>query len=270
MERRKGFYAILQFCPIPERFEFINLGVVLVVPNEHYIGIRFSKGYRRVEKLFGPQRKIFLDALKEGFKQRLLLEFSKSNNLEHLEQFARKRANSMRVSDFLPIAVEQPDADLEALFESLVGEDPVSERTPRVATKLKETFRKAGLVHYIDEHPEPVELPEHGVTVSVPFGYQNGAYNLVDAMRLSPNSGEALKEAGKRALEGQLLEKHFAHSPAQKRLVVVGDFSRQNEPFYRTVSELMQQHRVKLYRLDDLNPLLSDIEVNGRLHSTRQ
>ena len=41
------------------------------------------------------------------------------------------------------------------------------------------------------------------------------------------------------------------------------------EPFYRTVSELMQQHRVKLYRLDDLNPLLSDIEANRRLHASQ-
>jgi hypothetical protein len=268
MERRKGFYAILQYSPVPERFEFVNFGVVLVVPEDRYIGIRFSKSQKRIEKLFGRQSKVFLDALKAGLEKRLRLEFAKASNLEHLISFAQKRANSIRISEFLPIAVEAPEADLSDLFDSLVGDDPVVDRAPRVTTKLREELRKAGIFHYVDEHPDPVDLPEHGVTVSAPFGYQNGSYNLVDAMRLGADSGNALKEAGKRAIEGQLLASHYANKVDRKRLVVVGDFARQRDEFYRTISDLMEQHKVRLYRLDDLAPLLNDIEKNGRLHAT--
>jgi Protein of unknown function (DUF3037) len=48
MSSNQGYYAILQFSPKPERLEFLNVGVVLFVPERNFVGVRFSKSLKRV------------------------------------------------------------------------------------------------------------------------------------------------------------------------------------------------------------------------------
>jgi hypothetical protein len=108
-------------------------------------------------------------------------------------------------------------------------------------------------------------LPEYDLSLQVPFGYQNGCYNLIDGMRLPSQTAEGLKEAGKRAIEGSLIWKHFENGP-RKKLVVVGDFSQQSDGFYNAVKDQFAQAHVGLYRLDDMKPLYDDIQLQARLH----
>jgi hypothetical protein len=61
MSRFQGKYALVQYCPVPERLEFVNIGLLLVVPESSYLEIRFAKGQTRVERLFGKQSKAHLD-----------------------------------------------------------------------------------------------------------------------------------------------------------------------------------------------------------------
>lgn len=266
MERQQGSYALLQFSPRPERLEFVNVGVLLVVPQLKYVGIKFSKSVRRVERLFGKQVQYSIDVAKEAFENRLKKEIESSYDYRKIEYFAKRRANQMRLSQLMPIAVEKPDIDLEQLFEELVGDDRERRRQPKVSVKLKEAFQRAGVVHYL-RPPGPIVLDEYGVTINAQFSYQNGVYNLIDAMRLSGGASNALKEAGKRAIEGQWLRKHSAKEGGKlKQLVVVGDFISQQDTFYSAVRDVMQQHRVKLYRLDDMRPLLEDIERSASCH----
>lgn len=265
MEPRRSYYALVQYSPRPERLEFVNVGVALFAPEHGFVGVRFAEGVGRVERLFGKQSKAYLDALKEGLSQRLHAQFSDGMEAGRLKEFAEKRANELRVSQPMPVAVDKPEEALAELFEALVGEDRPKSREPRIAKRLREAFEMAGVVHYLDPRPE-VELPEYGVKVSVPFGYQNGCYNLVDAMRLPSNVQEGMREAGKRAMEGSMVWRHSAKQASPKRLVVVGDFSRQSNEFFHAVSEQMDQAHVKLHRLDDLRPLLHDIEQNAKLH----
>jgi hypothetical protein len=265
MERQSGKYALVQFCPVPERLEFLNIGVVLLIPELRYVGVRVSKGQSRIERMFGKQPKAYVDAVKEGFASRLKLELARSMDSDFIAEFSRRRANSVRLSPLMPIMVANPDAELDRLFAELVGDDEPLSREPRIRRKLRDAFARSGVTHYLDD-PEPVELPEYGVKINVPFGYQNGCYNLVDGMRLSPNVGDSLREAGKRAMEGGLVWKHFQDMDVQKRLVVVGDFSNQSNEFYHAVSEQMEGAHVKLHRLDDLRPLLNDIKQNAALH----
>ena len=100
-----------------------------------------------------------------------------------------------------------------------------------------------------------------------PFGYQNGAYNLVDAVRFAAKQDEAMKAAGKRALEGGLLWKHSPSSGGRKRLVLVADFGDHPLEFTNAVGEQLEQNDVTLYRFGELAPLFDEIRLNANFHA---
>ncbi|WP_234179827.1 DUF3037 domain-containing protein [Sphingopyxis sp. NFH-91] len=267
MERKAGKYALVQFCPVPERMEFLNIGIVLIVPELDFVGVKLSRSNARIDRVFGRQPKSYLDALKESFEYRLRSEFSGQFDEEHIASFARKRANDIRISAIQPVMVDDPDAVLEALFLELVGREAEVSREPRIRRKLKEAFARHGVEHYL-EKPDEIELPEYGLKINAPYGYQNGCYNLVDGMRISESVADGLREVGKKAIEGNLLWKHFEGNQSDcKRLIVVGDFSQQSNAFYHAVDEQFRDANMKLFRLDDLLPLVHDIESNAALHS---
>lgn len=266
MKRQNGYYAIIQYSPVPERLEFLNIGMLLVVGAQNYVGIKFSSGMSRIERLFGKQSKTYLDAVKASLHFRLSEELSRNTSIEYLSEFSQKRANGIRLSAFMPIAVSDANEELKLLFRELVGEDEPVRREPRIRRKLRDCFLKNGVEHYLQD-PDPIDLPEYGIRVDVPFGYQNGCYNLIDGMRLSVAPGDSLREAGKRAMEGALIWKHFESASNQRRLVIVGDFAKQTPEFYKAVRDQLEESKVKLYRLDDLNPLVADIKENATLHA---
>lgn len=264
MEQHQGKYALVQYCPIPERLEYLNIGLLLVVPELDYFGVRFARGHGRIDRAFGKQPKLYLDALKLSFNARLCSEFAAHPNGVGFEEFAEKRANEIRVSRLQPVMIGDVESDFERLFFELVGdEDPVA-REPRIRRKLREAFVSHKVEALLD-NPGDVELPEFGLKISVPYGYQNGCYNFIDGMRLSENVSDGLREAGKRALEGGLIWKHFKGGPC-KRLVVVGDFSKQSNEFFKAVKGQFEESNVKLHRLDDIRPLLNDILQNVEAH----
>gem|GEM_PF-932557 len=269
-ERHHGRYALVQFSPVPERLEFINIGLVLIVPSLEFVGIRFARGQARLERAFGRQSKSYLDALKASFEIRLRGELVNAPDGSSFDEFARRRANDVRVSRLLPIMVSNGEYDFAHLFAELVGEDDRPVREPRIRRRLREAF-SANKVEQFLERPDEIDLPEYGMKVNVPYGYQNGCYNLIDGMRLSASVSEGLREAGKRSLEGGLIWKHFEGGAGCKRLVVVGDFAQQSNAFYHAVKEQFEDSNVRLHRLDDMRPLLNDIlenaEEHGKIHS---
>lgn len=265
MEHRQGKYALIQFCPLPERQEYLNIGLVLLVPSVGYAAVRIARNQRRVDRVFGKQSKAYLDAIKVAFESRLNLELSMSPSGESLGEFSRKRANEIRLSSLLPIQVGDPNQAMDRLFAELVSDDDAGHSEPRIRRRLREAFAANKVEQFLDPAPS-VDLPEYGLTVKTPYGYQNGCYNLVDAMRVPPAPAEALREVGKRVFEGGLIWKHGNLSSDKKRLVVVGDFSQQSNEFYHAVSGQFGEAHVKLYRFDDLNPLFRDIAENAEAH----
>jgi hypothetical protein len=245
----KGFYALLQYSPVPERYEFVNIGVALFVPEQKHVGVRFSRTHKRVEKLFGRQSKAFMDSLKAGLARRLHTEFSEHFDVGRFAAFAKTRANKIRVANILPIVVDEPRVDLDELFKELVQE-------------LKREFERAGVAKYLQRRPYPVLLPQ-GVKIEAPYAYRNGALNLIDPVRLSGDAGDALGQASKRAIESQWLRQFSQERGDPKDLVVVGEFSGQRRPFVEGVKELMEERNVKFYDMRELEPLLEDIRKNA-------
>jgi Protein of unknown function (DUF3037) len=267
MARKAGKYALVQFCPVPERMEFFNIGIILIVPELEYVDIKLSRNNARIDRVFGKQSRAYLDDVKGAFERRLRQEFSGLFDQEQISLFARKRANDIRISPIQSIMVDDPVAELESLFAELVGREMVAQREPRIRRKLREALARYQVEHFL-EKPEEIELQEYGIKINAPHAYQNGCYNLVDGMRISDNIADGLREVGKKTMEGNLLWKHFENNIAnRKRLNVVADFSQQSNAFYHAVSDQFQDANMKLYRLDNLGPLLNDIKENAALHS---
>ena len=267
MNRYPGYYALLQFSPIPERLEFLNFGVLLIVPELNYFGVRVAQTHGRIDRFFDRNSKLYLQDLKSGIGDRLRFEYEKTRSIKSIEEYAKRRANDIRVSEILSIAVSEPQKDLENLFLDLVGEDKMRHREPRMARKLRDAFSRENIFGLVDENPPPVEIPEAGIQINAPFGYQNGAYNLIDGVRLGESANDAMKETGRKALEGGLLWKHFANENIKKRLIVVADFKNHSNEFYHAVGDMLSDNHVKLYRLDNIRPLIEDITHNASAHA---
>lgn len=261
MSGKQGYYALVQFSPEPDRYEFVNIGVALFGPDHRYVGSKFSRSLRRVERLFGRQIKGYFEVLKHAFARRLEVEFARGWNQEKLERFAKSRANNIRISQLLPIVVEDPTADLDDLFTKLVGENGGVTRQPKVELELRRKFDRAGVAAYLQK-PDPIVLPE-GIVIDAPYGYRNGVYNLIDPVRLSGDPRQALERAGRRAIEGQWLHLHSREIGNPKNLIVVGELSGQEPAFAKAVSKMMADHDVVLFDMRNVEQLVDDIRRNA-------
>jgi hypothetical protein len=266
MMRHAGYYALLQYSPVPERQEFLNFGILLIVPSLDFSEVAIANGSSRMERIFDGISKCRFEDEKRGFGNRVKIEYARKRSLSSLNELGQKLANDFRLSELRPVAVEEPIQELRKLFSILVGDEQPKKRDKRISVKMREAFVAKRIVQYL-EIPPPIEIPEAGVQINAPYGYQNGAYNLIDGVRISGNSSEDMKETGRRAIEGGLLWKHYENSPDKKRLIVVGDFSKHEDKFYHAVGDLLAENNVRLYRLDSLDPLIEDIKDNASLHS---
>jgi hypothetical protein len=68
-------------------------------------------------------------------------------------------------------------------------------------------------------------------------------------------------------IEGQWLRQYSNARGQPKQLVVVGDFSQQEEKFVEAVGDMMRHHGVKLYDLENVEPLVGEIRESAQLHS---
>ncbi len=264
--RHAGYYALLQYSPVPERQEFLNFGIFLAVPELDFAEVAVANGSARMERIFAGIPKSRFEDEKRGFGNRIKLEYARKRSLISLEELSHKLANDFRISELRSVAVDNPSQELRRLFSILVGDEEPKRREKRISAKIREAFVSRRIVQYL-ENPPTVDIPEAGVQINAPFGYQNGAYNLIDGVRISGNPSEDMRETGRRAIEGGLLWKHYENSLHKKRLVVVGDFSRHEDKFYHAVGDLLAENNVRLYRLDSLDPLIDDIKDNASLHS---
>ncbi|MGL4491118.1 MAG: hypothetical protein ACRCU5_16890, partial [Rhizobiaceae bacterium] len=149
------------------------------------------------------------------------------------------------------------------LFKDLVWELPKVSRQERVGVKLRKALQFQGVEDLLD-NPEVVVLPQ-GPTIKAPYGYQNGAYNLICAVSLREDPNIAIQNAGKYALEGKWLYDSTKNAE-QKKLVIVGDLAGQKEEFSAAIEAVMAEHSVKFYRIERIDPLVKDIRDNNVLH----
>jgi Protein of unknown function (DUF3037) len=264
MNQNKGYYSLIQFCPDPSRLEGINIGVLIYSPESGKLKFRLTENNQRIRKVFGKQDWDFLNRAKESVEHRL--ETERFATVSDLESYISKRANLIQLTPLRPIRISEIEHDVLALYKRLVGPDR-AERKPRIATHLSQRFFEAG-VEGLVEKSVSVEIPDFDKPIRVPFGYQNGRFNLISPIQFRPDAEDILTKAGKSAIEGQLLYKNRDPKLGDMRLVVVAKFAEKNGPSSEgLVKRIFDEHQVKLYTFANIDPLVEDIKKSAMLHS---
>lgn len=247
-------YSIIQFSPFPERFEYVNLGVLVFDEVRNKVEHKISNDFTRVKKFFGDVNTSFLGFALQDFCQRVIFEYNRNYFSSHfVDSFNEKRADLFKLTPISAAFGESSTSVVDTLFCNLIALSPQVKRIERVNKLLTDAFSSAGVLQLLQKRPEPVHIEQYGVSIQADYGYQNGVYNLIDAARFdSPQ--RALAEAGKRVLEGRAI----SELPG-KRLVVVAEFGEQPLQFVDNLRDDFHRAGVKLFRLEEVDQLADEI-----------
>lgn len=269
MEAQKGYYSLIQYCPDPSRLEVVNVGVLLFCPSLEFLGAKIARGNTKIRKAFGNQDWSLVNAQKHAIKERIEIARQQFQGLEDLQEYAARRANNIVISVPRPMKVFDAAEDLENLFERLVGE---RERHigPRVTTRLKQIVFDSGVKDFLEESIS-VKVPTIEEELVVPYGYQNGCFNLIEPVRFeAADFNTTVSKACRHAVSGQYLSTLKDPQRGQFRLVVVGEFGQRSRADISTVRKILEDHSVWFHTFDDLGPLLEDIRASAAHSSQRR
>jgi hypothetical protein len=267
MSSQTGYYSLIQFFPDPSRLEGVNIGVAIYSTPEKRLLVRMNRSNQRIRKFFGNQDWKFINHAKRAIANQLRNQPFPS--VSDLNDYISRRANAVQLTPPRPMRVCDIKADLERLFDQLVGKDSI-ERRHRVGGSLTRRLLDAGVTNLVKKSVD-VEIPELKKSIRVPYAYQNGRFNLISPVQFDPDTDAILAKTGKNAIEGQLLYKERNSVYGEMRLVVVANFDQGIENSTRElVRKIFDEHSVALYSLDDLDPLVNDIRLSAANHSAQQ
>lgn len=263
-----GYYSLIQYCPDASREEAANVGVVLFCPEIHYLKARTVRGNDRIRRFFQPAEPdwVQINAMKKSIERRLQADREQFRDLASLERFAATRANSMRMTRPKGIAVEDPDAELTRLFQRLVG-GRARRGTAKVRSLLDRELSAPDLAPLVRRNLT-VTLPVFRRPVRVPYGFPNGRFNLIQPAGFKGLSTTGiLQRAGQYAVEGELLHRHPDPELGEMKLIVVGQFSSDQQGVASAVGEVLKTNQADLYTTQELPRLVELIRTSARTSS---
>ncbi len=266
MKPAKGYYSVIQYCPDLGRFEAANVGVLLFCPEKHFIRALTSNNNGRIIRFFGSEGHDLarINTFKRGLEDRLQKEVSTIKSVEDLQQFIALRANVLQITPPNSMKVCDPEEDLRNLFEEIIGEPARPERRRSLRGYVSEKFSGAGLEKKV-VHDVKVDVPVLQREVDIPFGYQNGRFNLINPVRFgAQNPDQSVVTACKYAVEGRSLYEHSDSTWGKMQLVVLGQFRTKDQETPGRVRRVFDDHSVKLFKMDDLPTLIDEIRRTGK------
>jgi len=267
MNFSKGYYSLIQYCPDPGRQEAANIGVLLFCPDRDFLSVRMSNDNARVRQFFGCESKHWrqINLFKAGIVERFSREARQIKSLDQLQDFIDQQANLIRITDPRPMRVTAPEANLEKLFDQLVGKDASRTTRKRFSTVVAERFNRNDLKPKLKEDI-PVELPDFPKKqVRFPFGFQNGNFNVIQPVSFTTDSSDdSVDRACRLGAEGDSLANYCDETWGPMELIVVGRFKSTEDPARQSVRDYLESHNVKLYTDDKLNDLAQLILATGK------
>ncbi len=265
----RGYYSLVQFCPDYSRMEVVNVGIVLFCPDNGFLQARMSPGNSRAKKLVktGELKVAALTAAKNSLANRFVHDRQSFASVEDLNNFALTLGNELRLTEPRPVKVRTPSEDLERLFNELV------EETRKVAAvevfqephfpELDATFRELAIQSRATLDFE-ITVPILRRKLSVPYGYQNGVFNLVVTKEFSARDKTAMDSAMELAMEGDQVYKNGLKKPNDSRLIVVSSFnSDSDQSLIADVDSLLTQYQVRSVLPDTLGSFLHEVRTSA-------
>ena len=269
MNPSKGFYSLIQYCPDLSRLEAANVGVVLFCPEPHFIRARTTDSVQRIRRFFGSADRDWeqIREAKTAIEERLEVEGEHFRTLQDLQHFIETRGNEIQLTPPRPVKVFNPERDLESLFRSLVGGQTQRKAVEPVASRLEETFSQESVSRFIRREIQVTVRAFHQQR-TVPYGYQNGRFNLIQPASFQQDRPSAtLNHACRYAVEGRSLFEHPDEVLGELQLVVVGEFPPGHAEARDVVKSILNENKVRLCTLAELPQLLDEIRSTGKIQT---
>jgi hypothetical protein len=264
----KGYYSLIQFCPDASRLETVNVGVILLCPERGFLDARTCRANSRVRQAFG--RKVdakALDLAKRAMESRVRGAREDVRSREDLAEFARLQANALMITAPRPMRVVDPEADLEALYNELVGGEPQKRERrgePEVKTRLDEIFQRPSLKDRIVVKPQ-VTVPVLDRRFPVPYAYQNGAFNLVRPEVFVSDENNALGKAEKLMAEAAMIQRHTERTDNPQRVIVIpevldADPAKDTTGLEAKIEALFREFAIRVVKPEELDAFAQEVE----------
>lgn len=266
MKPTRGYYCIIQFCPDLGRLEAANIGVLLFCPDLGFLRARTSSDNARIRHFFGDEGHDWarINSFKLGIEQRLEVERGDIRTLEALETFIARRANLVQISPPRPMKVTDPEKDLDQLFKDLVGGQARVHRGLSLKRFLRQKFMTAGLTNKIQTDIR-VKVPISERQIEVPYGFQNGRFNLIQPAGFQATNPEHAKNTACRyAVEGESLYENPDPQLGRLQLILVGKFGPSQSESRSGVERILKEHHVRLYTATEVDRLVEEIRTTAK------
>jgi len=260
MSAAKGYYSLIQYCPDRSRLEAANIGVLLFCPEMPFVEARLAKGNDRIRRFFGADSfdKRRVNAAKRAIEHRLAVDRESFQSPEDLVRFVETRGNDIVLTTPRPMRVSDPSADLDSLFEELVGGRARYERRPPEIARLEQVFRRPSMQRRVLFDP-PVIVPVIGRELKVPYAYRNGQLNLVKPQRFPADKATTI--AMHLAIEGDLLRR-YPESGEKRQLIVVSAFAGTvaANGLRERVDKVLGEYEVRVVHEDEIQEFGKEVE----------
>ena len=269
MNATKGYYCLVQYCPDIARAEAANVGVVLFSPEHRFIQARMSESIRRIRRFFGEDVDGYrhLNAMKSALATRLQVEKANFATIGDLQQFVDTRANKIILTQPKSVKVFEPEADLEALYKELVAEPtkPLTEQANLpLRCRLDNLLSEQSLKPFIRTKLE-IDIPTLKEIVRIPYGFQNGRFNLIRPVVFKHQAESSVKAAAFRnGVEGLTLYNHADANLGELQLIVVADFTNAPPDSVEIVRGVFTESKVRMYTPDGFDELRREILTHGK------
>lgn len=274
MKSSKGYYSLIQYCPDLSRLEAANIGVLLFCPECHFLKAQTDSAASRIQKFFGLKKRErdYIESLRVSIEERLKNERQNFETLKDLQKFIETRANAIQITPPRPVKVFDPETDLRRLFKELVTDieqnSHISEEPEETAEPIEEILTKAFSRNEVKKRLReniPVEVPALRRSITVPFGFQNGHFNLIQPVHFEAKKHDTvIEKACKYAVEGDSIAQHIDPQLGKMRLIVVGQFKHRSPDTEADVRSLLDQYCVRFFRQEDTQKLVEEIITTGK------
>lgn len=266
MNPQKGYYSIVQYCPDMARGETANIGIVLLVPERGFLRARLVRDNARVRHMFGTSGDTLrqLSDFKRSFVSRIDAESARIDTPENLQKFVDTRGNFIQLTAPRFVKVRNCEEQLDELFADLVGSEPKKEPRESLEKQISDRFRASGIDNLL-RHEIHVTVPHANRKLRVPFGFQNGKFNLLQVVPFqSSDDNTNFNKACVQSMQGHFLQKSKDEELGELRFNVIGRFSSENDKSIPIVRKTLEESDVRLFIESDLSDLVDEIRRTAK------
>jgi len=189
-------YYVVRYVPHAEREEFLNIGLLLHSAEEQFLDCLITRDFHRVKR-FHPHADLeFLRELQSYFEEQI--QQHEDNLPGLLEEMQQSFSHAIQLAPQRSVVAAEPQAELQQLFERLVGKRPAEIPAADTRMRIKQSLIQALHRTQVWDNPRferriPAEPLTHpGNPFHFDFGYRpsmadaksDGHLKLIHALSL--------------------------------------------------------------------------------------